>query len=126
MNSERRHLSPQEKVAALKRHLLENVPVSTICDELGIAPTLFYRWQKELFENCHVVFENGRKTKAADDAKDLKIQQLEAKLTRKNEVMAELMEALTEEKKEMGNSNRLLGPPRHARPDRRFRPLLER
>ena len=83
MNSERRHLTPQEKVAALKRHLLENVPVSTICDQLGIAPTLFYRWQKELFENCHVVFENGRKAKAADDAKDTKIQQLEAKLTRK-------------------------------------------
>jgi transposase len=103
MNSERRHLSPQEKVAALKRHLLENVPVSTICDQLGIAPTLFYRWQKELFENCHVVFENGRKAKAADDAKDAKIQQLEAKLTRKNEVMAELMEALTEEKKRNGD-----------------------
>jgi len=102
MNSERRHLSPQEKVAALKRHLLENVPVSTICDELGIAPTLFYRWQKELFENCHVVFENGRKTRAAEDAKDARIQQLEAKLQKKNEVMAELMEALTEEKKRNG------------------------
>ena len=48
MNSERRHLNPQEKIAALKRHLLEGVPVSTICDELGIAPTVFYRWQKEL------------------------------------------------------------------------------
>jgi uncharacterized coiled-coil protein SlyX len=34
--------------------------------------------------------------------KDQKIQQLEAKLTRKNEVMAELMEALTEEKKRNG------------------------
>jgi transposase len=102
MNSERRHLSPHEKVAALKRHLLENVPVSTICDQLGIAPTLFYRWQKELFEGCHVVFENGRKTKAIDDARDAKIQQLEAKLTRKNEVMAELMEALTVEKKRHG------------------------
>ncbi len=102
MNSERRHLAPQEKVAALKRHLLENVPVSTICDQLGIAPTLFYRWQKELFENCHVVFENGRKAKAAEDAKDTKIQQLEAKLIRKNEVMAELMEAHTELKKSLG------------------------
>ena len=102
MNSERRHLSSQEKVAALKRHLLENVPVSTICDELGIAPTLFYRWQKELFENCHVVFENGRKAKAAEDVKDIKIQQLQAKLTRKNEVMAELMEAHTQLKKDLG------------------------
>ena len=99
MNSERRHLTPQEKIAALKRHLLEAIPVSSICDQLGIAPTLFYRWQKELFENAHTLFENGRKAKAVEDAKDQKIQQLEAKLTRKNEVMAELMEALTEEKK---------------------------
>jgi transposase len=102
MNSERRHLSPQDKVAALKRHLLEKVPVSEICDQLGIAPTLFYRWQKELFENGHAVFENGRKAKAVEDAKDEKIQKLEAKLTRKNEVMAELMEAHTQLKKDLG------------------------
>ena len=102
MNSERRYPTPLEKVAALKRHLLEKIPVSTICDELGIAPTLFYRWQKEFFENGHTLFENGRAAKAADNAKDEKIQKLEAKLQKKNEVMAELMEALTEEKKRNG------------------------
>ena len=102
MNSERRHLTPQEKIAALKRHLLEGVPVSTICDDLGIAPTLFYRWQKELFENGHALFENGRAAKAVDNAKDEKIQKLEAKLHKKNEVMAELMEAHTELKKSLG------------------------
>ena len=102
MNSERRHLNPQEKIAALKRHLLEGVPVSTLCDELGIAPTLFYRWQKELFEHGHTLFENGRAAKALEDAKDQKIQQLEAKVARKNEVMAELMEAHTQLKKDLG------------------------
>ncbi len=102
MNSERRHLTPQEKIAALKRHLLEGVPVSTICDQLDIAPTLFYRWQKELFENGHTLFENGRKAKAVEDANIEKIQKLEAKLTRKNEVMAELMEAHTQLKKDLG------------------------
>lgn len=102
MNSERRHLTPQEKIAALKRHLLEGVPVSAICDALGIAPTVFYRWQKELFENGHTLFENGRAAKAADNAKDEKIQKLEAKLARKNEVMAELMEAHTQLKKDLG------------------------
>ena len=102
MNSERRYPTPLEKVAALKRHLLEKIPVSTICDELGIAPTLFYSWQKEFFENGHTLFENGRAAKAADNAKDEKIQKLEAKLQKKNEVMAELMEALTEEKKRNG------------------------
>jgi len=102
MNSERRHFSPQEKIAALKRHLLEGIPVSSICDELGIAPTVFYRWQKELFENGHTLFENGRAAKAVDNAKDEKIQKLEAKLQRKNEVMAELMEAHTQLKKDLG------------------------
>ena len=44
--------------------------------------TVFYRWQKELFENGHTLFENGRHAKAVEDAKDEKIQKLEAKLTR--------------------------------------------
>jgi transposase len=101
-NTERRRLSPQEKIAALKRHLVEGVPISTICNELSIAPTLFYRWQKELFENGHTVFETGRKAKAMEDANEAKIQKLEAKLARKNEVMAELMEAHTLLKKELG------------------------
>ena len=102
MNSERRHFTAQEKVATLKRHLLEKVPVSDLCDQLGIAPTLFYRWQKEFFENGHTAFDNGRKAKVVEDAKAMKIEQLEAKLHRKNEVMAELLEAHTELKKSLG------------------------
>jgi transposase len=102
MNSKRRHFTPQEKVDALKRHLLEKTPISDLCDGLGIAPPLFYRWQKEFFENAHAVFDNGRKSKALEDANVKKIEQLEAKLVRKNEVMAELMEAHTELKKSLG------------------------
>jgi transposase-like protein len=98
----RRHFTPQEKVAIVKRHLLEGVAISTVCDEFQINPTLFYQWQRQLFENAHLTFDNGRKSKAVEDAKDRKLQQLEAKLTRKNEVMAELMEAHTLLKKELG------------------------
>ena len=32
------------------RHLVDKVPVSELCEELGLRPTVFYRWQKELFE----------------------------------------------------------------------------
>jgi transposase len=102
MNKQRRHFTPQEKVAILKRHLLEKVPISCLCDELGIGPTLFYRWQKEFFENGHVAFDNGRNAKAVEDAKDKKIEQLEAKLQRKNEVLGELMEEHVQLKKELG------------------------
>jgi transposase len=102
MNKPRRHFSAPEKVALLKRHLLEKTPVSDLCDEVGIAPNLFYRWQKEFFENGHAAFQSDRKSKATEDAKQRKIEQLQAKLQRKNEVLSELMEEHTQLKKELG------------------------
>ena len=111
MNKQRRHFAGTEKVAILKRHLIDKVPISDLCDELDIYPNQIYGWLKDFFENGHLAFEGDRKNKAVENAKDQKIEQLEAKVARKNEVMAELMEALTEEKKEMGNSEQMLGPP---------------
>ncbi len=102
MKTPRRHFSGPEKVALLKRHLLEKTPVSDLCDEVGIAPNLFYRWQKEFFENGHAAFESDRKSRVAEDAKQRRIEQLEAKLQRKNEVLSELMEEHTQLKKELG------------------------
>jgi transposase len=102
MNKQRRHFAGPEKVTILKRHLVDKVPVSDLCDELGLYPNQVYGWLKEFFENGHRAFDNGRKSKAVDDVKERKIEQLEAKLTRKNEVMAELMEAHTELKKSLG------------------------
>ena len=96
----RRHFSPQEKVAILKRHLLEKVPVSNLCDEFDLHATQIYTWLKEFFENGHAAFENGRKSKVEEDAKDRKIEQLEAKIQRKDSVLAELMEEHTLLKKE--------------------------
>ena len=49
MRKERKHYSAEEKVAILRRHLLDQVPVSDLCEELGLRPTVFYRWQKEFF-----------------------------------------------------------------------------
>ena len=102
MNKPRRHFSGAEKVAILKRHLIDKVPVSDLCDELDIYPNQLYGWLKEFFENGHAAFDNGRKSKAVEDAQQAKIQQLEAKLQKKNEVMAELMEAHTDLKKNLG------------------------
>src|SRR2546422_944060 len=98
----RRHFSGPEKVAILKRHLLDKVSVSDLCDELQLYPNQLYGWLKEFFENGHLAFDNGRKSKAVEDASVKRIEQLEAKLQRKNEVMAELMEAHTVLKKELG------------------------
>lgn len=104
MKKPRRHFADDEKVAIIKQHLVDKVPVSDLCDQLDIYPNQFYDWLKKFFENGHLAFANnrkGRKTKE-QNSKDEKIEKLEAKLQRKNEVMAELMEALTEEKKRNG------------------------
>ena len=47
----------QEKAAILRLHLLERTPVSDLCDQYDIHPTMFYRWQKELFENAAAALE---------------------------------------------------------------------
>ena len=104
MNKPRRHFAGTEKVAILKRHLIDKVPVSDLCDELDLYPNQFYAWLKEFFENGHHAFDNGRKSKAVEDANARKVEQLEAKLQRRDTVLAELMEEHTLLKKELGES----------------------
>ena len=57
MKRQRKHYSPEQKVAILRRHLLDKEPISKLCDELDLQPTAFYRWQKEFFENEASTFE---------------------------------------------------------------------
>ncbi len=57
MKKQRKHYTPEEKVAILRRHLLEKEPISKVCDELSLQPTVFYRWQIAFFENGVAAFE---------------------------------------------------------------------
>ena len=67
MKKERKYYTAEEKVAILRRHLLEQEPVSKLCDELGLQPTVFYRWQKEFFENGAAAFQaKGRSDQQAE------------------------------------------------------------
>jgi transposase len=87
---ERRNFTPEEKARLLKEHLLENKPVSQICDENHLQPTVFHRWKQQLFENSASAF---RKRDSGEEAAwQKKAARLEKKLTKKNEVLSELME----------------------------------
>jgi transposase len=104
MSTPHRHFAGTEKVAILKRHLIDKVPVSNLCDELDLYPHQFDGWLKVFFENGHAAFDNGRKSKAVEDAQGKKIEQLEAKLQRKDSVLAELMEEHVLLKKSLGEN----------------------
>jgi len=96
----RKHLTPEQKVAVLKRYLVEKTPISDLCDEFGIQPSQVYQWQKLLFENGVAAFQ--RSNRRAEDAQERKVTALETKLQQKNEVIAELMQEHVELKKELG------------------------
>jgi len=103
--SKRTYLSPEQKVAIVRRHLVEDVPVSDLCDEFGIHATQYYTWQKQLFENGSVAFErkpNKANQRRKQDAQHRKIAELEEKLQKRNEVVAELLEEHIQLKKELG------------------------
>jgi transposase-like protein len=82
--------------------LIDHIPVSDLCDEHHLQPTVFYRWQKLLFENAAAALESPGNSKKADAPLEKRIASLEEKLTRKNEVLAELMQEYIELKKELG------------------------
>jgi transposase len=89
MKNQRKHYTPEDKVAILRRHLLEQVPVSDLCDQQGLQPTVFHRWQKEFFENGAAAFQ--QQARPSHSAEQKRIACLEKKTQTKDEVLAELM-----------------------------------
>ena len=101
MTRKRKNYTPEEKVAILRRHLLDKVPVSDLCDELGLNPNVFYSWQKQFFENGAAALQRkGKRKGPTREAR--RIEKLEAKLVQKNEVLAELMQEHVQLKNELG------------------------
>ncbi len=104
MRKERKHYTAEEKVAILRRHLLEKVPVSDLCAELGLRPTVFCRWQKEFFENGAAAFQAQERPHRQVEEKQERIGFLEKKVQTKDEGLAELMAEPVALKKPLGKN----------------------
>jgi transposase len=100
LTKERRHWSAEEKTKLLRRHLIEKVPISKICEEARLAPSLFHRWQEQLFLNAALALGDRRAPERSQDQQ--RIEKLEQKIQQKNEVLAELMTEHVALKKELG------------------------
>ncbi len=98
---ERRHFTGQQKTAIVKVHLVDGKSVADLCDEHQIQPTQFYQWQKQLFEHGDAAFERKNKS-GGKSPQQRQIEQLQAKLINKNEVVSELMEENVKAKKANG------------------------
>ena len=100
MTKRRKQYSPQEKVAILKRHLVDSTPVSDLCDEHDLHPNVFYRWQRQFFEGGAAAFEQESSRELGRLKR--KVAALEARLAHKDTVLAEITEEYVRCKKNDG------------------------
>jgi len=99
----RRHHTPDQKIALLRRHLVDKEPVSDICQEHGLQPSVFYSWQRQLFENGMAAFEESRKAVSKrEEHLAQEVERLTGRLARKDEVIAAVTSEMVSLKKALG------------------------
>jgi transposase-like protein len=102
----RRVFTPEEKATILRRHLADKVPVSDLCDEYQLAPSLFYLWQKQALDHLTAALQDGRTARGASQtasADRARIAALEAIIAKKDRIIAEVSEEYLDMKKKSGD-----------------------
>lgn len=106
----RRSYSPEQKAGILREHLVDKAPVSELCEKHELQPSVFYQWRAQLLDNAETVLETrrGRYRRTPIErelaAERRKIAELEARLARKDEVIATLAEENVDLKKAGGGA----------------------
>jgi transposase-like protein len=100
----RRTFTAEQKATMLRRHFVDKVAVSDLCDEYKIQPSLFYLWQRQALENREKAISapedrDGARRQAEQERK---IAVLEAKVARKDSIIAEISEESVTLKKTLG------------------------
>lgn len=103
MSTTRRHFSAEQKAQVVRRHLADKEPVSKLAEELQVQPSLIHIWVNQVLTQAERAFERSPGNGRAENTKDRRIEQLEAKLVQKNEVISELMEDNVRSKKAAGD-----------------------
>jgi transposase-like protein len=83
------------------------VPVSDLCDEYKIQPTLFYLWQRQAFEHLGAALQDGRTARGQQQAaasERARGDALEVKLAKKDAIIAFIAAEHLALKKTLGES----------------------
>jgi len=102
MTRKRRTFSAADKAAAVRKHLIDKIPVSQIADQMQVQPTMIHNWVNTAMSQVEKAFETPRVTRTDKSKQDERLAKLREKLVSKNEVIAELMEDNIRSKKENG------------------------
>jgi transposase-like protein len=102
MSRTRRRFTPEQKAQIVRRHLAGKEAVSALAEEFGLQPSQIHIWVNTVLAQADKAFEKSAENGRAEQAKNRRIELLQAKLASKNEVIAELLEENVKAKKEAG------------------------
>lgn len=97
----RQYRAPSQKAELLRKHHVEKVPISDLCDQNQLQPSVFYTWQRHLWDHASLVFAEARPSSREQEL-EAENAALRAKLAKKEHVIAELSEELIDAKKPFG------------------------
>ncbi len=98
----RRYHAPSQKADLLRQHHLDKVPISELCNQHELQPSVFYTWQRQLWDHAALAFADA-KPSSREQQLETENAALRAKLAKKEHVIAELSEELIDAKKECGD-----------------------
>ena len=87
----KKRYSSEEKTRILKEHLEGGISISDLAEKYGVHVNVIYSWKKSLFVQNVVRQPNAKAVERSLTVKDTKIQELEAKLKQREELIAELL-----------------------------------
>lgn len=93
-----------EQVAFLREHLVDKVPASEVCSKHDLRPSVFYQWLRQAQDNLSAALTATAPEGPSKREKQLaaRVAELEAKLAKKDGVIAEIAAEYTQLKKELG------------------------
>jgi transposase-like protein len=100
-SKERRQFTPEQKVKIVKEALTTDIGVSGVCRKYGISNALYYHWQERFLEGA---LEGFKRTKhGPSTAEQRRINELETKCSRMQNVIAEITAENIDLKKNIGD-----------------------
>ena len=96
----RRHWSAAEKAKLVRRHIRDGVPVATLADECGTAPSQIHAWIRTVLEGADQILEDKRDSESQRAEKQLAVK--DDRIRHLEEVAAELSMEVLQLKKARG------------------------
>lgn len=102
----RKHHSIESRERILRRHLIDKISVADLSQEYNVQPSSIYTWLQQLYANIGAALQNQAKPRQdlkRESELERKIETLEAKIAKKDSVIAEISSEFIELKKELGD-----------------------